>query len=126
MDAGATAKDFRVWWANDSTSVIKFSVDKDKEAAFRQTTAVWLEPQIPGARLVGPKWHAVKVDWIEAPLAMDIEWEGEQVGPGAVRNGERGGDVHDAVARSTKAQRATCIGGCQSGDEGGRGEISAV
>ena len=27
--------DFRVWRASDSTSVIKFLVDKDKEAAFR-------------------------------------------------------------------------------------------
>ena len=58
---------------NNSTSVIKFSVHKDYEAAFRQTTAEWLEPHIPGARLVGPKWHAVKADWIEVPLAMDID-----------------------------------------------------
>jgi hypothetical protein len=36
---GATIKDFRVWRANDNISVIKFSVEKDKEAAFRQTTA---------------------------------------------------------------------------------------
>jgi hypothetical protein len=71
--AGATIKDFRVWRAKDNTSMIKFSVEKEKEAAFRQTTAEWLEPQIPGARLVGPKWHAVKVDWIEVPLAMDAE-----------------------------------------------------
>jgi hypothetical protein len=34
---------------------------------------VRLEPQLPGARLVGPKWHAVKADWIEVPLAMDDE-----------------------------------------------------
>ena len=70
---GAIIKDFRVWRANDTTSVIKFSVEKDKEAAFRQTTAEWLDPHIPGARLVGPKWHAVKADWIEVPLAMDME-----------------------------------------------------
>ncbi|PVH92754.1 hypothetical protein DM02DRAFT_508362, partial [Periconia macrospinosa] len=30
-----------------------------------------LEPQLPGARLIGPKWHAVKADWIEVPLAME-------------------------------------------------------
>jgi hypothetical protein len=71
--AGATVKEFRVWRANDSTSVIKFSVEKDREAAFRQTVTEWLEPQLPGARLVGPKWHAVKADWIEVPLAMDVE-----------------------------------------------------
>lgn len=71
--AGATVKDFRVWRANDSASVIKFSVDKDKEAAFRQTTAEWLEPQIPGARLVGPKWYPVKADFIEVTLAMDAD-----------------------------------------------------
>jgi hypothetical protein len=70
--AGASIRDFRMW-RTDSTSVIKFSVDKGHEAAFRQTVAEWLEPHIPGARLVGPKWHAVKVDWIEVPLAMDIE-----------------------------------------------------
>ena len=29
---GATIKDFRVWRANDNTSIIKFSVEKDKEA----------------------------------------------------------------------------------------------
>lgn len=58
---------------DDSASVIKFSVDKDKEAAFRQTTAEWLEPQLPGARLIGPKWYPVKADWIEVPLAMDAE-----------------------------------------------------
>jgi cell division septum initiation protein DivIVA len=71
--AGAAIKDFRVWRANDNTSVIKFSVDKEKEAAFRQTTAEWLEPHLPGARLVGPKWHAVKADWIEVALAMEAE-----------------------------------------------------
>jgi hypothetical protein len=70
---GTTIKDFRVWRANDSASVIRFSVEKDKEAAFRQTTAQWLEPHIPRARLVGPKWHAVKADWVEVPLAMDID-----------------------------------------------------
>ena len=70
---GATIKDFRVWRANNSASVIKFSVEKDKEAAFRQTTAEWLEPHIPGARLVGPKWYAVKADWIEVSLAIDVD-----------------------------------------------------
>lgn len=70
---GAAIQDFRVWRTNNSASVIKFSVDKDKEAAFRQTTSEWLEPQLPGARLIGPKWHAVKADWIEVPLAMDAE-----------------------------------------------------
>lgn len=71
--AGATVKGFRVWRANDSASVIKFSVDKDKEAAFQQTTAEWLEPQMPGARLVGPRWYPVKADWMEVSLAMDAE-----------------------------------------------------
>lgn len=33
--AGATLKDFRVWRGNNSISIIKFSVEKDKEAAFR-------------------------------------------------------------------------------------------
>ena len=70
--SGAEIKDFRVWRTNNSASVIKFSVEKNKEAIFRQTTAEWLEPHIPGARLVGPKWHAVKADWIEVPLAMDM------------------------------------------------------
>ncbi|KAH0555915.1 hypothetical protein GP486_006140 [Trichoglossum hirsutum] len=36
--AGASIRDFRMW-RTDSTSVIKFSIDKDYEAAFRQTTA---------------------------------------------------------------------------------------
>ncbi|KAF2808822.1 uncharacterized protein BDZ99DRAFT_463692 [Mytilinidion resinicola] len=53
--AGTTVKGFRVWRGNEGTRVIKFSVDKDKEAAVRQTTADWLEPALPGARLVGPK-----------------------------------------------------------------------
>jgi len=70
---GAAIKDFRVWRKDDSVSVIKFSVDKDKEAAFRQTTAEWLEPYIPGARLIGPKWYPVKADWIEVGLAMDTD-----------------------------------------------------
>ena len=70
---GTAVKGFRVWRANEGTSVIKFSVDKDKEAAIRQTTAEWLEPALPGARLVGPKWYPVKADWIEVALAMDAE-----------------------------------------------------
>lgn len=70
---GATIKDFRVWRVNDNTSIIKFSVEKDKEAAFRQTTAQWLEPHIPRAMLIRPKWYAVKVDWVEVVLAMDID-----------------------------------------------------
>lgn len=60
-----------VWRTKDSASVIKFLVDKDKEVAFRRTTAEWLEPHLPGARLIGPKSHAVKPDWIEVSLAMD-------------------------------------------------------
>jgi hypothetical protein len=71
--AGTTIKGFRVWRANEGASVIKFSVDKDKEGAVRQTTAEWLDPQIPGARLVGPKWYPVKADFIEVTLAMDVE-----------------------------------------------------
>jgi hypothetical protein len=51
-----------VWRLDNNTSVIKFSVKKDKEAAFQQTTAEWLEPYILGARLVGPKWYAVKAN----------------------------------------------------------------
>ena len=70
---GAILKDFRVWRTSDSANIIRFSVEKDKEAAFRQTTAQWLEPHIPGARLVGPKWYVVKADWVEVPLAMDID-----------------------------------------------------
>ncbi|KAF2731543.1 hypothetical protein EJ04DRAFT_566732 [Polyplosphaeria fusca] len=42
--AGAIIKDFRVWRAHDNANVIKFSVERDKEAAFRQTTTEWLEP----------------------------------------------------------------------------------
>jgi len=71
--AGVAIKDFRVWRANEGTRVIKFSVDKDKEAAVRQTTADWLDPALPGARLVRPKWYPVKADWIEVALAMDAE-----------------------------------------------------
>lgn len=63
--AGDIPKDFRVWRANDSTSVIKFLVDKDKEAAFRQTTSQWLDPRIPRARLIRPKWYVVKADWVK-------------------------------------------------------------
>ncbi|RYP19375.1 hypothetical protein DL766_008456 [Monosporascus sp. MC13-8B] len=36
-------------------------------------TAEWLEPPLPGTRLVGPKWHTVKADWIEVALAMDAD-----------------------------------------------------
>lgn len=68
---GATLKDFRVWRANDGTNIIKFSVEKDR-AALRQTTMQWLETHITEARLIGPKWHAVKVDWVDVPLTMDI------------------------------------------------------
>jgi len=70
---GATIKDFRVWRANNNPSIIKFSVEKDKEAAFRQTTAQWLKPHIPRARLIGPKWYIVKADWVEVALVMDID-----------------------------------------------------
>ena len=36
---GTTIKDFRVWRANDNTSIIKFSVEKDKEACSVARTA---------------------------------------------------------------------------------------
>ena len=62
---GVTIKNFRVWQANDSASVIKLSVKKDKETAFQQTTTHWLKPHIPRARLVKPKWHTVKADWVK-------------------------------------------------------------
>ena len=41
--------------------------------AFRQTTAEWLNPQMLGARLVGPKRYPVKADFIEVTLAMGTE-----------------------------------------------------
>ena len=44
-------------------------------AAFGQTTPQWLEPHIPGVRLIGPKWYAVKADWVEVPLVVDIDSE---------------------------------------------------
>ncbi|KAF2259258.1 hypothetical protein CC78DRAFT_586169 [Lojkania enalia] len=56
---GTTVKDFRVWRANNNTSVIKFSVDKNKEAAVRQATVDWLEPTLPGARLLW-MWRVAK------------------------------------------------------------------
>lgn len=59
---GTMVKGFRVWRADSGTSVIKFLINKDKEAAIRQTAADWLKPALPGARLVGPKWYLVKVD----------------------------------------------------------------
>ena len=52
--AGDISKDFRIWRANDSTSVIKFLVDKNKEAAFRQTTSQWLDHASPGLGSVDP------------------------------------------------------------------------
>lgn len=59
---GARTKNFRIYRANDGTSVIKFSVDKDGEAALRQTMTERLESHISGARLVRSKWYAVKAD----------------------------------------------------------------
>ncbi|KAF2463982.1 uncharacterized protein BDR25DRAFT_307458 [Lindgomyces ingoldianus] len=44
--AGAKIKGFHGWRANNSPSVMKFSADKDNEAAFRLTTTEWLEPRI--------------------------------------------------------------------------------
>ena len=66
-------KDFYVQRANDNLSVIKFSVEKDKEAAFRQITAQWLKLYIPGARLIRPKWYIVKVDQVKVALVIDID-----------------------------------------------------
>ena len=71
--SGATVKEVRMWHTDNKTTIIKFSVEKDKEAAFRQTATQWLESRIPGARLIGLKWHAVKADWIEVSLAMDTD-----------------------------------------------------
>ena len=71
--AGTIVKEFRIWRANEGTNVIKFSVDKDREAVVRQTVADRLELALPGARLVGPKWYPVKVDWIEVVLVIDTE-----------------------------------------------------
>ncbi|KAF1962985.1 hypothetical protein CC80DRAFT_588464 [Byssothecium circinans] len=71
--AGAAVKDLHVRRGHENASVIKFSVDKDKEAVFQQTTDEWLEPQIPRARLVCPKWYLLKADFIEVALAMDAE-----------------------------------------------------
>jgi hypothetical protein len=39
--AGASIKKFRVWLTNDSAGMIKVSVDKDKDAAFRQTAPIF-------------------------------------------------------------------------------------
>lgn len=107
---GARIKEFRIWRANEKANVIKFSVEKDKEAAFRQTAAEWLEPHIPGARLVGPGWYPVKVDWIEVLLAVDVEsGKVSKVGHGAFWDRKRSRDVHDEMAWPAKAQRAACV-----------------
>lgn len=53
--AGAIVKDFRMWHTDNKIMIIKFLMEKDKEAAFRQTATQWLESRIPRARLIGPK-----------------------------------------------------------------------
>ena len=70
---GATLNDFWVWWSNNNTNITKFSMEKNKEVTFWQTTDQWLKPHIQGARFIGPKWYAVKADWVEVLLVMDID-----------------------------------------------------
>lgn len=60
-----------MWHTDNKTTIINFLVEKDKEAAFRQTAMQWLELCMHSARLIGPNWHAFKEDRIKVSLAVD-------------------------------------------------------
>ena len=86
-------------------------MEKDQDATLRQTTTQWLEPHIPGAKLIGPKRHAVKVNWAKVPLAMDINSRKVSKSAMELFGVERGESVHDEMAGKTKAQGLARVGG---------------
>lgn len=66
-------QDFKLWHTNNEVRVIRFRVSREEEGPVRQSAADWIHTHFKGARLIGPKWYAIKVDWIDKTLASDAE-----------------------------------------------------
>ena len=64
-------QDFRVRHTNREVHFARFRVPMEAESRIRQTAAAWLHTYLSGAKLIGPRWYAIKVDWIDKALASD-------------------------------------------------------
>jgi hypothetical protein len=64
---------FRVRHTNKDVNFAHFTVPKDAEEKIRQEARRWIQEFIPGAKLIGPKWYAVKADFIDKIYARDPE-----------------------------------------------------
>ena len=67
-------QDFKMFNRKTSRSV-RMVVTKQEEIIVRRTAESWTAV-IKGARVVPPKWYAVKVDWIEKSLATSSDSPG--------------------------------------------------
>ena len=64
-------QDFRVRHTNQEVHFARFRIPKETESHIRQTAANWIHTHLRGAKLIGPRWYAIKVDWIDKALASD-------------------------------------------------------
>jgi hypothetical protein len=64
-----TFLDFKMF-VRPSSKAVRMVVTKQEELIVRRTSEQWA-PSIQGARVVAPKWFAVKVDWIEKSLTTN-------------------------------------------------------
>lgn len=61
--------DFKVFDRQNSRS-IRMVVSKQEEVLIRRTAEDWTS-MIQGARIIAPKWYAVKADWVEVSLTRN-------------------------------------------------------
>ena len=68
---GLRLQDFRARHTNQEVHFVRFRVPKEAESLIRQSAANWMHTHLRGAKLIGPRWYAIKVDWIDKALASD-------------------------------------------------------
>lgn len=68
---GLKLQDFRVRHTNQEVHFARFRVPKEAESLIRRTATEWIHTYLRGAKLIGPRWYAIKVDWIDKVIASD-------------------------------------------------------
>ncbi|TKA43720.1 hypothetical protein B0A49_13222 [Cryomyces minteri] len=91
--------------------VARFLVPKE-ESLIRQNAGEWMPAHLRGARLIGPKWYSLKVDWVEKSVAAEAGTSRMSADAGRLFGHENGVDVQQIRWLGTpkpQAQHASAI-----------------
>ncbi|TKA45383.1 hypothetical protein B0A49_13258, partial [Cryomyces minteri] len=104
-------RDFKMWHTSETVKVARFLVPKE-ESLIRQNAGEWMPAHLRGARLIGPKWYSLKVDWVEKSVAAEAGTSRMSADAGRLFGHENGVDVQQIRWLGTpkpQAQHASAI-----------------